>query len=520
MRKSLRRSLGILCLGALAAGAQELAQVEGAALAKPLEEDLRNLSLLIRQLMPADLPPELRALNSAVNRAVMAGETTAAWRLLTRMTLALQGQKWSDGLEILSSYRLLPGRRLLQQGEAAEVELQPLFTLGRAPREAYTIRLGLRDARGREARPARTFEVREFTPLKHAFDTTGLKDGDYELVYELASAKGERVAEVRRPVTLERRLDERLARLKSLTDAAPRAAEDVRMRTAVETAEYLHGIMARARSEYVSSGRLRAHPLGARILGVEELSRYTGEPFDLKADLPLAERLMAAARKGSDPFAGLTGDLRLAYRSGVDQTLQPFRVYVPARHKGRLLVTLHGVAGDENSYFGPFTGGLLAKLAEERGYVVASPNGRGPVGGYVGASRQDVLDVRERALALFGLDGKQVFLTGHSMGAMGAFQIVFEKPELWAAAAPVAGTIGVSRRMFEKNPEVPVLLAQGGKDRLALPSLARTVAGYAKETLRTFEYREYPEADHFSIGAASITDVFDFCDRVAAGRAK
>lgn len=510
----------VIFFGLLAAPAQDLSQVEGAALAKPDEDDMRNLSLLVRQMMPPSLGPDLRNLNSAINRAYKAEDLTTTWRLMTRMTLALQGQRWSDGLEILSSYRLAIGRRLAEPGEPVVVELNPLFTLGRPLREAYTIRLSLVDDRRRTVRPAHTWEVREFAPLRHEFDTRGLKDGNYDVVYELASASGERVAEIRRPVTVSRGVDGRLERLKQLLARAPQTAADLPTRTALETVEYLHGVMTRGRQGYFVSQRLRSHPVGARILGIEDVGRYAGEPFEFDRDLPLAERLMAAVANKRDPLAGLTGDLRLAYRSAVDQTLQPFRVYVPARHKRRLVVTLHGVSGDENSYFGPFTGGLLTKLAGERGYVIASPNGRGPVGGYVGASRQDVLDVRERVVALFGLDEKQVYLTGHSMGAMGAFQIAFEKPELWAGLAPVAGNIGVNRRMFEKNPNMPVFLAQGGKDRLMIPSMARNVAEYAKQTLRTFEYREYPEADHFSIGAASLRDIFDFFDRIAAAGAQ
>lgn len=518
MPKTLIRRLGIFLFCVLpAAPAQELSQVEGSSLERPEEEDLRNLSMLVRQLMPGSLSPGLTALNSAINRAYKAEDMTTTWRLLTRMTLALQGQSWSEGLEILSSYRLQLSRRLLTPGEPVGVELSPLFTLGRPPREPYTIRLSLTGAQGRAVRPPLAVEVREFAPLRHEFDTRGLKDGDYDVVYELLSGAGERVAEVRRPVTLSRDLDRRLDRLKRDLARAPGNPDDLNTRAALETVEYLHSVIARGRTEYFASRRLRSHPIGARIAGAEEMGQYIGEPFDLNSDLPLAERLIAAVQKKRDPFAGLTGDMRLAYRSPADQTLQPFRVFVPARHQRRLLVTLHGVSGDENSYFGPFTGGLLTKLAEERGYVIASPNGRGPVGGYVGASRQDVYDVRERAVVLFGIDPTRVFLTGHSMGAMGAFQIAFEKPELWSGVAPVAGVIGVNRRMFELNPGMPVLLVQGGKDRLMVPSMARNVAGYAKETLRTFEYREYPEADHFTIGAASLADLFDFFDRLQSG---
>lgn len=514
MLKAAAWSLGILLWLAPPAPGQDLSEIDGATLAKPDADALRNLSLLIRQFMPESMDPVLSRLNSAVNRAFKSGDDTATWRLMTRLLFTLQGQRWSEGLDVLSSYNLALDRRLAAPGEPLTVSLQPIFTLGRSFSNPYTIRLALSDARGRPAAPAHTIQVTELAPLQHAFPTRGLKDGDYELTYTLLTPAGDTVAEVRRPVSIDRRLDQRLARLQQDLARLPRDAANPKILAALETAEYVHQTFTRARSEYIASTRHRAPPIATRILGLDDTARYAGDPLDLANGLDLAERLLAAALRGRDPFAGLTGDLRLAYRSPIDQTLQPYRLYVPRTPARRLLVTLHGVSGDENTYFGPFTDGRLPQLAEQRGYLIASPNGRGPVGGYIGASRQDVYDVRERALALFGMDPRQVYLTGHSMGAMGAWQIALEKPELWAAIAPVAGAMGVTRRLLEKAPNLLVFLAQGARDRLTVPSMARNVAAFAREALHTFDYREYPDADHFTIGAASLTDVFDFFDRI------
>lgn len=505
MRKPAWRSLGLAIFLAAAAAGQPMA--------KPDAEMMRNLSLLVRQWMPATMDPGLAALNAAVNRAFQAGDDTATWRVMTQLLFRLQGQDWDEGLDLLSSMQLSVDRRLAAPGDAVKVTLQPMFRLNRALERPYTVRLALVDARGREAAKAWEQAITDAAAMEYAFPARGLRDGSYEVVYRLSTPDGQTVAEARRPVTVDRRLDERLERLKQDLARAPRD-DRARVRAALETAEYVHETMRRARSEYVASPGRRAPPIAARIKGLEGLAQYAGEPFDPETSLALAERFVAAVMAQRDPFAGLSGDLRLAYRSEVDQTLQPYRVYVPAKPARRLLVTLHGVAGDENTYFGAFTGGMLTKLAEERGYAIASPNGRGPMGGYMGASRRDVYEVRERAVVLFGLDERQVFLTGHSMGAMGTWQIVLEKPELWAGAAPVAGAMGVTKRLMERAPGMPVFLAQGGKDRLTVPSMARNAAEAAKGTLRTFEYREYPEADHFTIGVASLRDVFDFFDRI------
>ena len=48
-------------------------------------------------------------------------------------------------------------------------------------------------------------------------------------------------------------------------------------------------------------------------------------------------------------------DLRLTYRSKIDATDQPYRVYVPAAHDGQkrlpLVIALHGTGGNEASLF-------------------------------------------------------------------------------------------------------------------------------------------------------------------------
>ena len=168
-------------------------------------------------------------------------------------------------------------------------------------------------------------------------------------------------------------------------------------------------------------------------------------------------------------------------------------------------------------YLSPETGHNLPKeLAQEHGYILATPKGRDPWDGYQGNSETDVLDVRDRMVRIYPIESGRVFLTGHSMGGSGTWTIGFRHSEQFAALAPVAPAFGrfppdVFARMFGNAPAMPVLFSAGLKDTLAPPELCRRLAEIAKKELKNFRYIEYPE-DHFAVGVSSMKAIFDFFD--------
>ncbi|UZN04337.1 prolyl oligopeptidase family serine peptidase [Cellulomonas sp. S1-8] len=119
-----------------------------------------------------------------------------------------------------------------------------------------------------------------------------------------------------------------------------------------------------------------------------------------------------------------------------------------------LVVALHG-AGERG------TDGHVQLLANELGVAFAAPSRQQsdpsfvlvpqapppsvqPVGDWVGVwdvpeVQSALLELVDRTIAQHPVDPDRVYVTGLSMGSMGTFQVLAERPDLFAAALPVTG---------------------------------------------------------------------------------
>ena len=125
--------------------------------------------------------------------------------------------------------------------------------------------------------------------------------------------------------------------------------------------------------------------------------------------------------------------------SGIDGSVQYFGVApritgggAPTEAKPALVLSLHG-AGVEA------IGQARAYKPKDWAYIVAATNRR-PYGfDWEDWGRLDALEVLAEASRLFGTDPARTYLTGHSMGGHGTWQVGATVPGLWAAIAPSAG---------------------------------------------------------------------------------
>ncbi|MBN1343999.1 MAG: 5'-nucleotidase C-terminal domain-containing protein [Phycisphaerae bacterium] len=175
----------------------------------------------------------------------------------------------------------------------------------------------------------------------------------------------------------------------------------------------------------------------------------------------------AAAPPTSTPTRGPV-DLALTYRSDIDGTIQPYRLYLPSAYDGTrrlpLFIAMHGTGGDQNKYFDhpTYGDGIYKRQAEKRGIAVVCPHGRGTTE-FRGIGENDVLTVLQEVCKRFRIDEDRIICSGQSMGGTGTTYLCCRYPDLFAAGAPLASTYG-HIALVENLRHVPMLYVQGAKD--------------------------------------------------------
>jgi predicted peptidase len=234
-----------------------------------------------------------------------------------------------------------------------------------------------------------------------------------------------------------------------------------------------------------------------------------------------------------------TGDQQRHYYFAEAGKEMPFRLYVPAKWNRDtrlpMIVALHGAFGTHDTMM-KAGGGIIGTLAEKHGYVVVSPLGYAPLGGYgqhynigmvpprQGAteeerqrssrfSEQDVMNVVALVTKEYAIDESRIYLMGHSMGGLGVWYLGEKYRDQWAGLAPIAGGFEDTDYPWERLRGMPVLVSNGSADTTALPSRSRNqVAAMEKAGLHPV-YLEVPGATHGSILNSVFPEIFDFFDR-------
>ncbi|MBI5531921.1 MAG: prolyl oligopeptidase family serine peptidase [Deltaproteobacteria bacterium] len=167
------------------------------------------------------------------------------------------------------------------------------------------------------------------------------------------------------------------------------------------------------------------------------------------------EKLLDRLQAGQDPIATARGPIRLAYSSPLDGKTHPFGLYVPPSlsaagdRKRPMTVVLHGLNGkpmqmirwffgrDDPGQNGSWEDRHVGRLPDLDAFVVA-PSGLGNLG-YRDAGEVDVMAVRDWVAQKFPVDPLRVYVTGPSMGGIGAGAVALRFADKFAAAAPLCG---------------------------------------------------------------------------------
>ncbi len=220
----------------------------------------------------------------------------------------------------------------------------------------------------------------------------------------------------------------------------------------------------------------KAHP---GLSSLERKMRAAGFAADIVDALGRGER------------SALQGYRQYAYRSSLDGSLQPYSLYVPEgfdpARKYSLIIDLHGFSSDDYS-----AAKNLADL-KPKDFIIASPYGRGDLA-YVSAGEQDVLDVMDRVMAAYPIYPDRVYLTGNSMGGMGAWRIAQMYPDRFAAVAPFCGWTGLDFMSNLLN--LSVLVAHGDSDPSVPVSMSRDAVAELKSLGVDVRYDELAGGNH------------------------
>jgi len=202
---------------------------------------------------------------------------------------------------------------------------------------------------------------------------------------------------------------------------------------------------------------------------------------------PLALLLgCATAPVPDEPVNGRSYDVKMEGEfDGYERT---YRVHVPSAYRGDeptpLVVVLHG-AFSTSAQMEKHTG--FSALADREGFAVVYPDGIGILGflqhwnaghccGKAAADGVDdvgfVADVIDDVKRYLNIDAGRIYMVGFSNGAMLTHRIAAERPDLLAAAAPLAGAIASRGSAKESDwnmpapgSSVPMIMFHGRDDR-------------------------------------------------------
>lgn len=447
------------------------------------ERTLRNTV----KLPPDQLEEADRLAASAVKESA-AKEYGIAFRDMRHAITVLSGKEWTPALAWTTALSLKSDHSILEPGQTVSLTLTQSFKLDQPLTQRPYATVYLTSFYSEQPRTIlKTFDRLDpdfsAQPFTFTVRIPNTPDGAYRLIVEFTDLGSKNV-----PVRI-------------LRDVMPGV---------IATRARIAKLDPKKAPELASAeGHLARIELADRGEFGERITKV-----DCNFELNQAKRMLADIVIGKDPFTKQYGDLQKSYRSSVDNSLQPYRLFIPSTYDGRkpfpLIMLLHGMGGDENSMFDSYGNGAFEALAEKHGYIVACPKGREPTSMYRGPAEQDVLDVMADVRRAYKVDPNRIYLTGHSMGAYGTWSIASDHPEIFAALAPISG--GGDPTAVVKTAKIPQLVTHGDHDPTVAVTQSRTMVEALKKAGAEVQYTEVPGGNHTSVAVPAFGPIFDWFD--------
>ncbi|MDX2034749.1 MAG: prolyl oligopeptidase family serine peptidase [Blastocatellia bacterium] len=408
----------------------------------------------------------------------------------------MRNQPWTPLTALSAALQAKASALILDPGAALQVTLSRQFTPDEALGGALDATLEIKNAKQGLAKTLLTLRnaPSDFArPLALEAALPDLADGDYQLALTLTPKSGAPIVKSM-PIRIARGMTAQARELKTRAAAVAGALREKKqdaLLVMMPGVEYAASMI-----DLINAGQI-------------------GLNADLKTALTNANASLDLLARGEHPLRAKRGDVHWAYRSKVDDTLQPYRFFVPSNYdaakKWPLVIALHGMGGDENSFFMAYDNGVIRRIAESRGYIVACPKGRQPTSMYMGPAETDVMDVLAEVKREFSIDEDRVYLTGHSMGGYGTWSVAANHPAEFAALAPFAGGgTPFTTPKLRGIVHVPWIVVHGDADPTVPVEESRKMVKLGQDLGVKIKYIEVPGGDHSNIVVPNMNAVFDW----------
>ena len=501
-----------------AAEALERTQMSVQALSQALRTLQANMKVADSTKGPVD---KLAAEAAALQNAGSLGE---ARRRLLHAIAVQRGLPWDEKAEFAGSLRLRTTMTVTDSSRPFYALLSQSYAATYSAPAGLRLRLTIADfaAPAKVLRDLGSFDVyaRDLAedPYIVSVSLAGLPDGPYQLAAEL----GDRGTALRR-LTLnvlavgdfdaqQAAIEQRLAKIKGFDSTkAP-------IRYPFDYARVIN--------------------LGRRdlIAGRNPEDSTTNAYYDFPAEIRSSLALVRTLEGGKDPLLRIKGEHARHYFFGDAGEIMPYRVFVPSKYDGKarlpLVVVLHGSGADQDTYF-KLRGPALTTEAEKHGFIVVTPlgyrptggwgrtGGPGPVGGTAAApdagraraselSEKDAFNVIDLVSKEYGTDPARTYLMGNSMGGAGTWYLGAKYPEKWAAIAPCAATTVGEGFPIERLKGMPLLYTVGEKDNV---ERSRQMVRWAKEHGFEIPINEIKDGTHDLSIWINLPNIFNFFER-------
>jgi pimeloyl-ACP methyl ester carboxylesterase len=490
-----------------------------------LSQALRTLQANLKVADAVKAQVDKLAAEAATSQS--AGNLGEARRRLLHAVALQRGLAWDQKAEFSGSLRLRTAVTVTDSARPFYAALSQSYTVAYPAPVGLRLRLTVADfaAPDKVIRELGAFDVypRDLVeePYTVSASLAGLADGPYQVAAEL-SDRG----------TVLRRLT---VNVLTVRDFDPQQAAIERRLAKVQGFE-----SAKATIRYPFD-YARVINLGRRDLipGRNPEDSTTNAYYDFSAEIRRSLQLLTSIEAGKDPLLRTKGEHARHYAFADAGEIMPYRVFVPSKYDGKarlpLVVILHGSGADQDTYF-KLRGPVLTTEAEKHGFIVVTPLGHRPSGGWGRSggpgpagpagpaaatpdpararaselSEKDAFNVIDLVSKEYGTDPSRTYLMGNSMGGGGTWYLGAKYPEKWAAIAPCAATTVGEGFPYERLKGMPLLYTVGEKDNV---ERSREMVRWAKERGFEIPIDEIKDGTHDMSIWINLPTIFNFFEQ-------